>query len=714
METHNQLLFRDEIMSFDTPRVRSRLDILYLITREFKVDLDINKVLPRVLSAMVASVGAFDASLFLFDEQGHLEKFFSIDNFQEKKQSQATIDAIHKQGLVSWVKKYRQGVLIKDTHGDERWLTDENNPELQQVSCAIAVPLQALDQLIGVLIITATEVGYFDESHLAMVTMIADQAAFAIINARLFEAEQRRHRLAETLASIARTINSTLDLDEVLGLILEHLALIINYDSSSIMLFDEEGETLVVRAAYGFDDIADALKVRLPVNENSPNYQAIAQGKPILIWDVDTEPDWIKSSSSQKVRSWIGAPLIARDKVIGMLTVDSHEVNEYTAENVKDVAAFADQAATAVANALAVTLLQNVEDNYTTLFENSTDMILITNYQGLILNANRKACQLLRRTKEVFIGSDIGFVDRKLKDYLIQQTGRLQAWRDGSIEVEVTNAYREIISLEFKVRQVHYVNKDRVQWVGRDISARKEIENMREDLVHMLVHDLRGPLGNLINTIELLPMLMGSMGLMDDNPRLKNILDMAKRSGQEVGDLVDSMLDVSRLEQGKDVPLHHSLIELEEIIEAVKEQVFQRAVIKKMEFTLNPLPETPPLWIDGSMIRRVLINLLDNAIKYTPHQGRVSLTTTVINDNLYFEVKDNGPGIDLADQERVFDKFSRINQSAGAPSGVGLGLAFCKLAVEAHGGAVSVKSEGIPGKGSAFSFYIPIVTEPKD
>lgn len=696
-------------MQFDTPRVRSRLDLLYLVTREFGSRLEIDQVLQRVLSATVASVSAYNASLFLLDQTGKVENLFFIqDNFEVQQRKRPHLEAILDKGLVSWVIKHREDVLISDTHTDKRWYKSDD-PDMSRTRSVVAVPIQLPEQFIGVLMVTATQPDYFDESDLAMLRIIADQAAFAITNARLFKAEQRRHRLADTLASVARTINSTLDLKEVLYLILEQLALVIDYNSSAILLLEDN--VLSVRAACGFEDMKDALKVILPLEEDQPNYQVVMQKRPILVNDVDLEPGWKKSSSSEKVHSWIGAPLIAQDEVIGMLTVDSYEINKYTEQNVLEVAAFADQAATAVANAQAVVRLRSMEDSYTDLFEDSADMIVITNYQGLILDANRKTSEMLRRTKEAIVGSDISFIDRNLKESLKQNTNRLRSWREVSLELDIFDAYRDKVSLEINARQVRYGGKGCVQWVGRDISARKEAERMRQDLINMLVHDLRGPVGNLINMIELLPMLITSI---EENPRLNTFLTLARRSGQEVRDLVDSMLDVGRLETGE-IHLQRSLIDLEETIQAVKDQVTPRAETKGMELTFNPLPEDiPEIWIDRGMIRRVLTNLVDNAIKYTPYDGQISLTTIVTGETLRFAVKDNGPGISKADQARIFNKFSRVDHSANAPSGVGLGLAFCKLAAEAHGGSISVESEGIPGQGSTFYLTLPLLSPPEE
>ena len=144
---------------------------------------------------------------------------------------------------------------------------------------------------------------------------------------------------------------------------------------------------------------------------------------------------------------------------------------------------------------------------------------------------------------------------------------------------------------------------------------------MREDLVDMLVHDLRGPLSNMTNTIDLMAMVMGPTGT---SPQLKNLLDIARRSSQALRDLVDSILDVSRLEQGE-VPLQRSLTPLDELLQTVQEQVNIQAQAKGMTLTIYPPPEAPEVWLDKSLIRRVLVNLVINAIKYTQTKGWISL-----------------------------------------------------------------------------------------
>jgi PAS domain S-box-containing protein len=364
------------------------------------------------------------------------------------------------------------------------------------------------------------------------------------------------------------------------------------------------------------------------------------------------------------------------------------------------------KAAITVANTQAVTRLQYPEATYTSLFETSTNLIFITNYDGLILNINRTGCQMLQRPKAVFIGRDISFMMPQLKTFLIRQTRQLKDWAETSLEIELSHTSRQMLPLEIKARQIHYEDQDVVEWVGRDISARREVERMRQDMMNMLVHDLRGPLGNLLTVIDFIAMILKN-GQTLEHPEIINLLELSKRSGQIVKDLVDSILDVSRLKQGE-IPLQRTMTNLGQLLQAVQDQVLPQAIAKEMALTIQPVPEIAEVWLDSNLIRRVLVNLVSNAIKYTPHEGHVALTTKLTKDTVHFAVCDDGPGISKVDQAHIFDKFLRVDYSANAPAGVGLGLTFCKLAVDAHQGAIVVESEGIPDKGSTFHVTIPL------
>jgi signal transduction histidine kinase len=149
----------------------------------------------------------------------------------------------------------------------------------------------------------------------------------------------------------------------------------------------------------------------------------------------------------------------------------------------------------------------------------------------------------------------------------------------------------------------------------------------------------------------------------------------------------------------------------------VREQIEPQAVARDAEFMIAPLPDNVPtvIWVDSGLIRRVLVNLLGNAIKYGLEKPEIQLIIETEGENLRFLIKDNGPGIKKQDQAHIFDKFTRLQGNSGeGPSGVGLGLAFCKLAVEAHQGTIAIESTGQPGDGSTFTVTIPLVSNPDE
>ena len=141
------------------------------------------------------------------------------------------------------------------------------------------------------------------------------------------------------------------------------------------------------------------------------------------------------------------------------------------------------------------------------------------------------------------------------------------------------------------------------------------------------------------------------------------------------------------------------------LINRAVSQVQSQAADKDIRLRMALADDVPLLYIDDDMVERVIINLLDNAIKYTPEGGMITLSTASGSNEVYVRIKDTGPGIPADAQPVIFDKFARVKQR-NMPYGAGLGLAFCMLAVEAHGGRIWVHSE--PDAGSTFTFALPI------
>jgi signal transduction histidine kinase len=258
--------------------------------------------------------------------------------------------------------------------------------------------------------------------------------------------------------------------------------------------------------------------------------------------------------------------------------------------------------------------------------------------------------------------------------------------------------------VEVHARRVRFEDADLLQWMLRDISERRQLDKLRDDLAAMIYHDLRSPLANIVSSVEILATML------PDDPATSGathaVLEIAQHSIDRIQRLINSLLDINRLEEGQ--PLgERALVAVGELAaEAAKAATpLTRGRNQTIEVALPA--DMPRVNVDEDMIRRVLINLLENASKFTPLGSRISLSGTADGQWATLWVQDNGPGIAAADQERIFDKYTRLDQK-GAPNGLGVGLAFCRLAVEAHGGRIWVESA--PGEGARFAFSLPTTT----
>jgi signal transduction histidine kinase len=204
---------------------------------------------------------------------------------------------------------------------------------------------------------------------------------------------------------------------------------------------------------------------------------------------------------------------------------------------------------------------------------------------------------------------------------------------------------------------------------------------------------------------------MGSLQLIhtafvehDETLPINKLLSVAMRSGQKLYLLIDSLLDLGRLEAGE-TELSKTCVNVDALVREAAEQIQPFALSKRQELSTRLAPEVNQVLADRDLILRVLTNLLDNAVKFTHRGGHVALDVDRGEDGVLFTIADDGVGIPLGHRQRIFERFARLENVDGV-KGTGLGLAFCKLAVEAHGGRIWVESE--VDKGSQFKFTLPL------
>jgi len=235
--------------------------------------------------------------------------------------------------------------------------------------------------------------------------------------------------------------------------------------------------------------------------------------------------------------------------------------------------------------------------------------------------------------------------------------------------------------------------------VNENLDRLRELEELRDNLTHMIVHDMRSPLMGICGSLELFQMTVAERLDDDDREDLERALDSARL----LTEMVNSLLDVSRLEAGK-MPLHRDVCSLEPIIDKGIDSLGGLAKRGNIRF-MRPDGKVEA-YCDSDVTRRIVANLLGNAIKFTPPDGEIHLQISAVGDRARIDVHDAGPGIPEEYRTKIFQKFGQVeSRKEGQKFSSGLGLAFCKLAVEAHGGDIEVASE--IGKGSTFTVFLP-------
>lgn len=318
-------------------------------------------------------------------------------------------------------------------------------------------------------------------------------------------------------------------------------------------------------------------------------------------------------------------------------------------------------------------------------------------------------CQYAILEKRLFVVAD-ALDDPRFRDSPLVQSGpRIRFYAGAPLLDEDGNALGTLCTMDRVPRQLSREQQDALLTLARQASAHfrllrsyqelRKLEELRDSLTHMVVHDLRQPLQALIGGLETLPVL-GELNLEQ-----QEFVEMSTQGGETLLGMINDMLDISQMESGT-LALEPQAVTPAEIAETALRQVRQLAAQKDLEIRTEAPDEAPRLHADVDKLRRTLVNLLGNAIKFTPRGGRVTLSYRPTAGGVLFCVTDTGEGIPEDAFTRIFEKFGQAeSRRAGRKMSSGLGLTFCKMAVEAHGGRIWVESE--IGKGSAFSFTLP-------
>jgi len=404
----------------------------------------------------------------------------------------------------------------------------------------------------------------------------------------------------------------------------------------------------------------------------------------------------------------VALPLQIGGKTVGLMYVlRPYFTESFSSSDQRVLSAFADQVAISVQNALLAAQLAQERYKIESILESSADGIMTIDSERCILAFSAGMERLTGWKKEETIGRHC-FEVLRLKDSqgadLCQTKCPIVRGADGFLSLDGITTTKDGQEAYVGMNYSMLRSPDRGLLTTvvnvRDISRLRQIENLRSALLATVSHELQTP----ISIIKAYASTLARPDVQWNEQTIKDKLQAIEEERDRLSELVSKLLYTSRLESGE-LSLNRLLLDLPTEVHKVARRVTEQTEVQKIEVDFPP--DFPPVLADPEKVEEVLTNLIENAIKFSPQGGTITVKGEISQSEILVTVTDEGIGIPLRDQEWVFDRFYRVeDDSTKSTRGTGLGLYICKTLIEAHGGRIWVESE--LGKGSRFTFSLPI------
>ncbi|MEJ2010899.1 MAG: GAF domain-containing protein [Anaerolineales bacterium] len=644
------------------------------------------------------------------------------------------------------------------------WLTNNlhDDPAFVELGLALdpdSFPLQHLlfaplgppSELLGMLVVgRSREHPPFEESEAEILKALAaeyeswilpeeppapegvdDRPAVKAVPAREPETVLQR---TDTLLQLATQISTSLDLERVLAQSLAVLVDITPAERGIMLLYDADLNRFFLRASFGEGPLVPPGGIALEHGSGQGlGGWALDNRLAFVVPDLAVEERWIPfDDDAHHYKSAAVAPLIANNESLGAAILLSRQPEAFGEDELRALTTAAGQVAVAIKNAELYLLIreqaermgvmlrsQQVESSTSrAILESIADGVVVTDADHRVVLFNAAAERILGLAADSILNQPVFDFIGLYGPEGQRWTQAIRSWKQRPPASLPTAEISERVVLEDeRVLLIHpapVVLGD--EFLGtvsifRDITREVEVDRLKSEFVATVSHELRTPMTSIKGFVDLL--LMGATG--DLNSEQQRFLNIVKNNTERLEILVNDLLDISRIEAGK-VTLSFQPLDVRELLreaEAFVER--QRSETgKQIQLAVEAPADLPSLWGDPERVRQILINLVENAFNYTPEGGEIILRAQQSADQVEIEVQDNGIGISLGEQSRIFERFYRGEQALiMGVAGTGLGLAIVLNLVEMHGGRIWVNSDGIPGRGTTFTLGLPIAKKPE-
>ncbi len=568
---------------------------------------------------------------------------------------------------------------------------------ITNLACAAFVFRAALANLHET-ILTLRKIGWGDYTARVDATKNPDLAVINDMAKMLADRDshitQRAYQTA-VLREISERISESLTTEEILEITAGSLQKIVPYSTVSYIIINPDGTA--------------TLKCHL---EDSVNKRFAEEAKKKMLFAIESVTGMhipeekirttyfgniFDETARDHVRSFFNVPMVIDRKLVGIINVASLKPGLYTEPAVSILYNIVEHAGATIGKIRAI--VAHESQKVDSMLASITDGVIMASTAGEMLVMNNKAQKILRLAEH----------QESMLDVIHSLYGifDLRGAMDEVTRTKIEKSFPEI-SLEhafYKITASPVLNSNNeiyaVAFVLSDITHEKEIDAMKSEFISTTSHQLRTPLSSMKWFLE---MLLGS-DLGTINEKQKEVLTDIYNSNERIITLVNDLLDVSRIESGK-ITLEPTPTNLVEFIRSMLPETNTMFKKRKQEFSFEYPEAMPRVAVDPKLIWQVLQNLLTNASKYTPENGKVTMTLSLEPDHVLLKVVDNGFGIPEFQKHRIFEKFFRADNVAKS-DGTGLGLYIARQIAEASGGKLWFEST--EGKGTTFFLTLPLL-----
>ena len=624
----------------------------------------------------------------------------------------------------------RQPLIIQRSDPDTdpaevAWMID------RQAQSVLMVPMLVRDEVVGLLeLMQSVERGEraFTPTEIAMCQTLANQAAAALDNARLFEQSEQRNRELTALYGIASTLSQSLSLDELLASTLAQVLEVMGFDAGLVSLVDPQTGRLDLSAHQG---LPDALREHLElVGLEGTLCELVFKNMVDLgIGDLTEDaPVDVSGLVAVGLRSYLGTPLSAKGKVLGTLCVFGWNPRPVAVADFDLMRTIGRQMALGIDNAQ---LFQETQANLYEITRLHQRYLLEQWEEFLVQEEVQQQVGYLFDQREVRPAGDLWRPEIEMavtRGRTLALTAEDEEWRGGDggaksalvvplrlrgqvigaldfVEADRDREWSEddIALVEAVADQVALAveNARAYEEIQKTAVRLREMDTLKSQFLANMSHELRTPLNSIIGFSRVL--LKGIDGPLTDLQ--KTDLASIHNNGQYLLGLINDILDVSRIEAGK-LELIFEPVDLRPIIDGVMSTAIGLVKDKQVKLRKEVADDLPIVRADSTRIRQAILNLVSNAAKFTD-EGSITVRAWADEESITISVSDTGTGIPKEYWELIFQEFQQVDGSATRRAGgTGLGLPISRHFVELHGGRIWVESE--MGVGSTFTFTLPI------